>query len=243
MIYNILTLFPETVECFFRESILRRAIEKGIIQVNIYNIRDYSTDRHSKVDDYPFGGGRGMLLAPDPIFRAVESLSDKGYVIYMSPGGTPLNQNKVKQLTERKCITIICGHYEGVDHRVVKHLVDEEISIGDYIITGGETAAVVLVDAVTRELDEALGSNNSRLEESFDSTGLLEYEQYTRPANYRGYRVPEVLLSGDHNRIKKWRMKRRLINTLKKRPELLNRELLSPEYQKILQSMEKEKEE
>jgi len=241
MIYNILTLFPETVRCFFLESIIKRAIEKQIIRINIYNIRDYSKEKHGKVDDYPFGGGKGMLLTPDPVFRAVESLDKKGYMVYMSPQGTLLNQKKVKELANSECITILCGHYEGIDNRVIEHLVDEEISIGDYIITGGEPAAAVLVDAVTRELDETLGSDNSKLEESFDKTGLLEYEQYTRPADYRGWKVPEVLLSGDHSRIREWKIRRRIINTLEKRPDLLNRELLPPEYKKILENIEEEK--
>ncbi|MGQ9615090.1 MAG: tRNA (guanosine(37)-N1)-methyltransferase TrmD [Spirochaetota bacterium] len=239
-IFNILTLFPETISCFLRESIVGRATERGIIEVNIVNIRDFSKDKHRKVDDYPFGGGRGMILKPDPLFRAVESLEERGYVIYLTPAGSLLNQSRVRELTEHKIITLICGHYEGIDNRVVEALVDEEISIGDYILTGGEIAAAVMVDSITRELDESLGNKDSRLEESFDSTGLLEFEQYTRPAEYRGLKVPEVLLSGNHEEIRRWKMKRRLLNTMGKRPDLLQVSKLSPEYQKLLDEIREE---
>lgn len=241
MIFNILTLFPDTIRCFFRESIVKRAVENEIIQINIYNIRDYSTDKHKRVDDYPFGGGRGMLLTPDPLFRAVESIKNKGQVIYLSPMGACLKQPKVKELSQEKCLTFICGHYEGIDNRVIEHLVDEEISIGDYILTCGEIAAAVLVDSITRELKGSLGNNESKLEESFDETGLLEYEQYTRPDKYRGYGIPEVLLSGNHEEIKKWRMKRRLLNTLERRPDMLDTSSLSAEYKKLLSEVVKEK--
>jgi tRNA (guanine37-N1)-methyltransferase len=239
-IFNILTLFPETVGCFLRESIVGRAIERGIIEVNIVNIRDFSKDKHRKVDDYPFGGGKGMILKPDPIFRAVESLENRGHVIYLTPAGHLFNQTRVRELKKHEIITLICGHYEGIDHRVVEALVDEEISIGDYILTGGEIAAAVIVDSITRELDESLGNRDSRLEESFDSTGLLEFEQYTRPAEYRGLKVPEVLLSGNHEEIRQWRIKRRLLNTMVKRPDLLHGSGLSPEYQKLLQEIREE---
>jgi len=242
IVFNVLTLFPNTIQSFFRESIMKRAIENDIIQINICDIRDYSTDKHKSVDDYPFGGGRGMLLTPDPIFRAVEDIEDRGDVIYVSPMGKPLTQSKVRELSKRKNITIICGHYEGIDNRVIEHLVDEEISIGDYILTCGELAAGVLIDSITRELEDALGNNESKLVESFDSTGLLEYEQYTRPADYRGYKVPEVLLSGNHEEINRWRIKRRLINTLKRRPELLESACLSVEYKNLLNEVVKESE-
>ncbi len=239
MTFNILTLFPEIITGFFCESIIKRAVQNGIVRLNLLNIRDYSVDKHRKVDDYPFGGGRGMLLTPDPLFRAVESIDERGCVIYLSPKGSLLDQQKVRELSRFTILTIICGHYEGIDNRVVEYLVDEEVSIGDYVLTGGELAAAVLIDSITRELEGSLGNNESKLEESFDSSGLLEYEQYTRPADYRGYRIPEVLLSGNHEEIRKWRIKRRLVNTLKKRPCLLNNVCLSPELRKLLNEIVK----
>ncbi len=221
---------------------MKRSIEKGIVGVDLVDIRDFSSDKHRKVDDYPFGGGRGMLIAPDPLFRAIESIDNRGYVVYLSPMGNLLEQDRVRELARRKILTIICGHYEGIDHRVVETFVDEEVSIGDYVLTGGEVAAAVLVDAITRELEESLGNSESRLEESFDETGLLEFEQYTRPAEYRGLKVPEVLLSGNHKMIQRWKMRRRLINTLRKRPELLEKSSLTPDYQDILHEIEEERE-
>jgi len=241
MVFNVLTIFPDMVGCFLRESIVRRAIERGIIKVNLINIRDYSEDRHKKVDDYPYGGGSGMLIKPDPVIKAIESIDNPGIIIYLNPKGTLLNQRKVKELKTKDCITIICGHYEGIDQRIIESKVDEEISIGDYILSGGELGAAVLIDAITRELDRVLGNERSREEESFDDTGLLEYEQYTRPAEFRGMRVPDVLLSGDHERIRMWRIRRRLINTLERRPELIDRERLSEEYRKVLDEILEER--
>ncbi|UCB44347.1 MAG: tRNA (guanosine(37)-N1)-methyltransferase TrmD [Spirochaetota bacterium] len=241
MLFTILALFPDTVSCFFQESIVKRAIDSGVVSINLINIRDYTKDKHGKVDDYPFGGGRGMVLAPDPIFRAFESIRNRGYTIALSPMGCKLNQEKVRELSILDSLTILCGHYEGIDHRVVESLVDEEISIGDFVLTGGEPAACVIVDCITRELEGVLGDDLSKCEESFDRSGLLEYEQYTRPAEYRGMSVPEVLLSGNHERIRKWRMKRRLLNTLEKRPDLINRSRLSGEYRELLHEIEKEK--
>jgi len=241
MVFNVLTIFPDMVGCFLRESIVRRAIERGIIKVNLINIRDYSEDRHKKVDDYPYGGGSGMLIKPEPVIKAIESIDNPGIIIYLNPKGTLLNQRKVKELKTKDCITIICGHYEGIDQRIIESKVDEEISIGDYILSGGELGAAVLIDAITRELDRVLGNEQSREEESFDDTGLLEYEQYTRPAEFRGMRVPDVLLSGDHERIRMWRIRRRLINTLERRPELIDRERLSEEYRKVLDEILEER--
>jgi tRNA (guanine37-N1)-methyltransferase len=240
MVFNILTLFPETVRCFLRESIVKRAAEKGVVRFTIVDIRDYSTDKHRKVDDYPFGGGTGMVLGPDPLFRALESLEDRGTTVYLSPAGALLNQRKVRELARIERVTLVCGHYEGIDQRVVDRFVDERISIGDYVLTGGEVAAAVLVDSVTREIDESLGNNESRIEESFDSTGLLEYEQYTRPASYRGCEVPAVLLSGNHGEIERWRLKRRLVNTMKTRPELFSRISLTDEMRDILAEIQDE---
>ncbi len=241
LVFNILTLFPDTVSCFFYESIVKRAVDSGLILPRVFNIRDFSRDRHQKVDDYPFGGGRGMLMTPDPLFRAVEGLETRGKVIYLSPMGKLLKQTAVRSLAREDCLTLICGHYEGIDHRVVEQLVDEEYSIGDYIMTCGEIAAAALVDAVTRELEGALGNNTSRLEESFDATGLLEYEQYTRPSRYREYDVPEVLLSGNHEEVRKWRMKRRLVNTLERRPDLLKSAVLTDEYKELFNEVSEEK--
>jgi len=238
--FYILTLFPDILNCFFSGSIIRRAIEKEIIAVHLIDIRNFSREKHRKVDDYPFGGGRGMLLSPDPLFRALESIKSRGHVIYLSPMGCLFNQRKVRELTSYQVFTLICGHYEGVDHRVIETFVDEEISIGDYILTGGEIAAAVVVDSITRELDESLGNKESKLEESFDATGLLEFEQYTRPAEYREMKVPEVLLSGNHKEIEMWKIKRRLVNTLRKRPELLQKVELTPEWKILLKEIEEE---
>jgi tRNA (guanine37-N1)-methyltransferase len=241
MRFHILTLFPEMIGCFFRESIVRRSIDRGLVEIDVIDIRNHSVDKHRKVDDYPFGGGRGMLLAPDPLFRAMESIPDRGYVVYLSPMGKLLTQATVREYARRPVMTLISGHYEGIDQRVIDTYVDEEVSIGDYVMTGGEIAAAVLADAVIREIDDALGSRDSRLEESFDETGLLEYEQYTRPAEYRGMCVPDVLLSGNHGRIERWRMERRLINTMKRRPDLLDVRRLPDKYKKLLDEMEEEK--
>ena len=243
MTFNVLTIFPDTVGCFLKESIVNRAIERGIIRVNLINIRDFSEDKHRKVDDYPYGGGSGMVMKPEPLIRAIESVDNPGIIVYLNPKGSVLNQKKVRELKTKNSITLICGHYEGIDHRVVLSKVDEEISIGDYVLSGGEIAAAVLIDTVTRELDSVLGNEMSREEESFDATGLLEYEQYTRPSEFRGMKVPEVLLSGDHEKIRKWRMRRRIINTLERRPELIDREKLNDEYKKILDDILKEREE
>jgi tRNA (guanine37-N1)-methyltransferase len=242
MKFHILTLFPETVRCFFRESIVRRAVDKGIIEVDVMDIREYSLDKHKKVDDYPFGGGRGMVMCPDPLFRALESIGERGKAIYLSPAGALLAQAKVRELAKSPVITMICGRYEGIDQRVIDHFVDETISIGDYVLTGGELAAAVLADSVTRELESVLGNSESRMEESFDETGLLEYEQYTRPATYRGRDVPQVLLNGNHAEIERWRLKRRIINTAKVRPDLFARIPLTREMEILQDETTKEKE-
>jgi tRNA (guanine37-N1)-methyltransferase len=237
MIFHVLTLFPNTVNCFIQESIVRKSIDRGIVKVSVIDIRDFSTDKHKSVDDYPFGGGSGMLMSAAPIFSAVESIPNRGLVIYLSPMGAVLQQKRIRELAKEEALTVLCGHYEGIDHRVVEQLVDEEISVGDYVLTCGEIGAAVLIDAITRELEGALGNNESKVEESFDSTGLLEYEQYTRPAVFRDHSVPDVLLSGNHNEIRKWKMKRRILNTLQRRPDLLDFSVLSAEYKKILQEV------
>jgi len=224
---DILTIFPKVFSPVLNESIIKRAQKKGLVKINLHNLRDYSTDKHRKVDDRPFGGGPGMVMRTEPIFRAVEAIrrrtKDEGRrtkVILLSPQGKRLTQEIAKRLSKSKHLVLICGHYEGVDERVRCRLVDEEISIGDYVLTGGELAAMVLVDAITRLIPGVLGDRDSLKEESFIA-GLLEYPHYTRPANFRGLKVPDVLLSGDHKQIALWRKKQSIKITKIKRPELL----------------------
>ena len=221
---DILTLFPEMFEPL-KESILGRAQEKGLFSVNLINIRDFSLDKHKKVDDYIFGGGDGMLMTPQPLYDAIMSVKQDGsYIIYMSPKGTVLNQSKVKTLsTSYSHLIIICGHYEGIDQRIIDLCVDEQISIGDYVLTGGELPAMVLVDAVARYIPDVLGSNTSMVDESF-SEGLLEYPQYTRPREFMGLSVPDVLLSGNHKEIENWKKQQKELETQKYRPDLIIRD-------------------
>jgi len=221
MKFDILTLFPEMF-ISLKESIIGRAVEKNLININLINIRDFSKDKHKKVDDTPYGGGAGMVIKPDVVYDAYESVKEENAkVIYMSPKGKTLNQEKVKQLSKEKHLIIICGHYEGIDQRVLDEIVDEEISIGDYVLTGGEIPAMVLVDSVSRYVEGVL-SKDSTSEESF-SKDLLEYPQYTRPEEFRGKRVPDVLISGHHENIKKWREEKALEITQKNRPDLLQK--------------------
>ena len=223
MKFNILTLFPEMFEPL-NQSILKRAKENGIIQTNIINIRDYSEDKHKHVDDTPYGGGAGMVIKPDVVYNAYNSLENKkAKVIYMSPQGKILDQKKVLALAKETELTIFCGHYEGIDQRVLDEIVDEEISIGTYVLTGGEIPAMVLIDSVSRYVEGVL-SKESTNEESFSDNNLLEYPQYTRPYEFKEQKVPEVLISGNHQNISKWREQQSLINTYKKRPELLTNE-------------------
>ena len=220
MKFNVLTLFPEMFSAL-DESIIGRGKEKGLIDINLINIRDFSNDKHKKVDDTPYGGGAGMVMKPDVVYSAYDSVKDKNAkVIYMSPQGKKLNQKKVEELSKENHLIILCGHYEGIDQRVLDKIVDEEISIGDYVLTGGEIPAMVLIDSVSRYIDGVI-SNESVSEESF-SNGLLEYPQYTRPEVFMGEKVPDVLISGHHENINKWRRQESLKNTLKKRPELLD---------------------
>jgi tRNA (guanine37-N1)-methyltransferase len=210
------------------ESIIRRARDTGLLDLRIINLRDFTCDKHKTVDDRPFGGGPGMVMKPEPIFEAVESIegSDK-YVILLSASGRLFNQKIASELAQKEHLVLICGGYEGVDERVAEHLADDEISIGDYVLTNGVLPAMVIIDAVTRLLPGALGDNESAKEESF-ATGLLEYPQYTRPAEFRGWKVPEVLLSGHHAEIAKWRKEQALKRTMERRPDL---------YQKYLESL------
>lgn len=220
MKFNILTLFPEMFEPI-KQSIIGRASQKNIIEMNIINIRDFSKNKHKKVDDTPYGGGAGMVMMPDVVYDAYTSIQDKenAKVIYLSPKGKVLNQKKVEQLSKEEHIILLCGHYEGIDERVLEEIVDEEISIGDYVLTGGELPAMVLIDSVSRYVEGVL-RNESIKEESF-SNGLLEYPQYTRPEVFLNKKVPEVLLSGHHENIKKWREEQSLKVTKQKRPDLL----------------------
>ena len=219
MKFDILTLFPEMFAPL-EQSIIGRAVENNRIEINLTNIRDFSKDKHKKVDDTPYGGGKGMVIRPDVVYDAYESVkNENAKVIYMSPKGKVLNQEKVKALSKENHLIILCGHYEGIDQRVLDEIVDEEISIGDYVLTGGEIPAMVLVDSVSRYVEGVL-SEGSTSEESF-SDGLLEYPQYTRPEEFRGKKVPDVLISGHHENIKKWRKEKSIEITKKNRPDLL----------------------
>ncbi len=241
MRFDILTLFPEMFSSPFQESILAKAIEKGLIEVRTINIRDFALDKHRIVDDAPYGGGQGMVMKVEPIARAIEQVKSEDpsvRTIYLTPEGKPLNQEMARQLSSRSHLILLCGRYEGVDERVRELFVDEEISIGDYVLTGGELAAMVLIDAVSRLLPGVLGSDRSAEEDSFFGS-LLEYPQYTRPASFRGYEVPEVLLSGNHHMISLWRRKEALRRTWMRRPDLLSKASLSEEDKKILEEISK----
>ena len=221
MKFDILTLFPEMFEPL-NQSIIGRAVKNNLIEINLINIRDFSKNKHKKVDDTPFGGGAGMVIKPDVVYDAYKSIENKNAkVIYMSPQGKKLNQSKVEELSKQEHLIILCGHYEGIDQRVLDKIVDEEISIGDYVLTGGEIPAMVLIDSVSRYKDGVL-SKESIEEESF-SSGILEYPQYTRPEVFEGVKVPEVLISGNHQNIDKWRKEEALRITSIKRPDLLKK--------------------
>lgn len=219
MRFDVLTLFPEMFDAI-KQSIIGRAEEKGLIDINLINIRDFSKDKHKKVDDTPYGGGAGMVMMPDVVYDAYKSIQDENAkVIYLSPQGKKLNQKLVEELSKEKHLVLLCGHYEGIDQRVLDELNVEEISIGDYVLTGGELPAMVLIDSVSRYIDGVL-SKESTEEETF-SNGLLEYPQYTRPETFIGRIVPEILLSGHHENIRKWRQEKSIEITKKKRPDLL----------------------
>ena len=221
MKFDILTLFPEMFEPL-NQSIIGRAVKNNLLEINLINIRDFSKNKHKKVDDTPFGGGAGMVIKPDVVYDAYKSIEDKNAkVIYMSPQGKKLNQSKVEELSKEEHLIILCGHYEGIDQRVLDKIVDEEISIGDYVLTGGEIPAMVLIDTVSRYKDGVLAKESIE-EESFTS-GILEYPQYTRPEVFEGVRVPEVLISGNHQNIDKWRKEEALRITSIKRPDLLKK--------------------
>lgn len=224
MTIDILTLFPEMMETVLAESIIGRARKAGIININCTNIRDFAEDKHNRVDDYPYGGGNGMVMQPGPIYRAYKFIADKydkkPYVIYMSPQGRVFNQQIAKEYLNIEHIIILCGHYEGVDERIIEEIVDEEISIGDYVLTGGELPALVVCDCISRMVPGVL-SNEECFSEESHFNGKLEYPQYTRPPVFMGREVPEVLLSGHHAKIEKWRHEQSLLRTMKKRPDML----------------------
>ena len=227
MKFDVLTLFPEMFEPI-KQSIIGKAEEKKLIDINLINIRDFSKNKHKKVDDTPYGGGAGMVMQADVVYDAYNSIKDENdKVIYLTPQGKVLNQKKVEELSKQEHLILLCGHYEGIDQRVIDKIVDEEISIGDYVLTGGELPAMVLIDSVSRYVDGVL-SKGSTSEESF-SQGILEYPQYTRPETFEGVKVPEILLSGHHENINKWRRCEALKNTYLKRPDLLKNVELSEE--------------
>jgi tRNA (guanine37-N1)-methyltransferase len=223
--FDIITIFPGMFESPFNESILKRGHEKGLLEFRTHDLRDYSLNKHKKVDDYPFGGGVGLVMNVEPISRAIEAIKKevpKARTLLMSPSGKPFNQEKARELSAESNLILVCGRYEGIDERVRLHCVDEEISIGDYVLSGGEIPAMAVVDAVARLVPGVLGDENSIVEESF-SDSLLEYPQYTRPRDFNGYKVPEVLVSGNHKEIQNWQRKESLKKTAEVRPDLLNK--------------------
>ncbi|MEJ5300256.1 MAG: tRNA (guanosine(37)-N1)-methyltransferase TrmD [Thermodesulforhabdaceae bacterium] len=240
MIIDILTIFPGFFEGPFRESLLGKAIAEGIVRIRIHDIRNYTTDRHRTVDDRPFGGGAGMVMKPEPIVKALDELRSEPpspKVILLTPKGHLFNQNLARSWSKLERLVLICGRYEGIDERV-SFFVDDEVSIGDYVLSGGEVAAVVIVDAVVRLVSGVVGNKASTETESFER-GLLEYPHYTRPRVFRGYEVPEVLLSGNHERIRKWRLLQSLLLTKARRPDLFQRLILSKEEKKLLETFDK----
>lgn len=235
---DILTLFPEMFQGIFSFGIFQRAIDQKLVSIAVHNIRDYTHDKHHTVDDYPYGGGAGMVLKPGPIFEVVESIKGEHDVpvILLTPQGRLFCQQIAQELSTYHQLILICGRYEGVDERVSEHLASDEISIGDYVLSGGEPAAIVVIDAVVRLLPGVLGSAASLLDDSHVA-GLLEYPQYTRPPVYREWSVPEVLLSGNHAQIAKWRHEQAILRTMKRRPELLDKAELSPEERKLIEKL------
>ena len=239
MQFDVFTLIPEIFPAYLESSILQRARQRGLIDVRVHNIRDFTHDKHHTTDDVPYGGGGGMVLKPEPVFEAVESISGQGAgrpIILLTPQGRVFNQSMALELSRHESITLICGRYEGVDERIRAHLVTDEISIGDYVLTGGELPALILVDAIARLLPGVLGDPDGAADDSH-ATGLLEYPHYTRPPEYRGEVVPEVLLSGDHAKIAKWRREQSLARTLARRPDLLDKADLSEEDRKYLSAL------
>lgn len=243
---DILTLFPEMCESVLGESIIGRARKNGLVQINCVQIRDFSKDKHSRVDDAPYGGGKGMIMQPQPIYDCFcdlcEKIGKKPHLIYMTPQGKTLTQQRVKELSKLENIAILCGHYEGVDERVIEQIVDEEISVGDYVLTGGELGAMIVADSVSRMIPGVLSDEECFVNESHYD-GLLEYPQYTRPPVWMNKKVPDVLLSGHHANIEKFRREKSLERTLERRPDILEKAVLSKSDRKILDKLVSEKEE
>lgn len=241
MHFDIFTLFPGMFQGPFSESILKRAQERGLLSIDLHNIRDATTDRHHVVDDYPYGGGSGMVMKPEPIFASIEAAYQGGPIILMTPQGRTFNQQVARELAQEPRISLLCGHYEGIDERVCRHLVTDEISLGDYVLTGGELAAMVIVDAVSRLMPGVLAEGSA--EDESHSNNLLEYPQYTRPPEFRGWRIPDILLSGHHEQIARWRHKEALRKTRQRRPDLFAKlDLSSKQDMKLLKELEQEEE-
>ncbi len=238
---DVLTLFPEAFSGFLDHSIVDRARQKNIVDIQLHDIRGYTHDRHHTVDDYPYGGGAGMVMKPEPIFEAVEDVKNiTGAqdipVILLTPQGELFTQNTAEKLAEMKNMILVCGHYEGIDDRVAEHLATREISVGDYLLSGGEPAAMMIIDCVVRLMPGAIGSSDSLIEESH-SCGLLEYPQFTRPPEYRGWKIPDVLLSGNHKEIAAWRRQQSIIRTASRRPDLLQKAVLTDQDRKTIKSI------
>ena len=242
MRFDIITIFPEIFSGVFDFGIIRRAVEAGLIEIHPHDLRDYTRDRHRQVDDRPFGGGAGMVMKPEPLFRAVETLKGNDpdvTVALLSPQGRLFSQSVAEEYAQKPTLILICGRYEGVDERVVEHLITDEVSIGDYVLSGGEIPAMVVVDAVTRLLPGALGCDESVECESF-ARGLLDYPHYTRPAEYRALKTPEVLLSGNHAEIERWRRRKAIEKTVRRRPDLIRNRSLSQDEQRDVEEILKE---
>lgn len=230
MKFDIITLFPELIEVYANNGIIGRAVENNFFQLNYLNLRDFSENKHKKVDDYPYGGGPGMLIKPEPMFKALDAVKmENSYTIYLSPKGNLFTQNKAKKLSEKKHIILIAGHYEGIDQRIIDQYVDEEISMGDYVLTSGELPVLMIVDAVSRLLPGVLGSDESAIDESH-SNSLLEYPQYTRPESYLDFDVPEILLSGHHKNIEEWRRYKSIEVTMQRRPDMIKDDEIIEEF-------------
>jgi tRNA (guanine37-N1)-methyltransferase len=242
MRFDVITIFPEIFSGVFDFGIVRRAVEAGLIEIHVHDLRDHTSDKHRQVDDRPFGGGAGMVMKPEPLFRAVEAISratPDASVVLLSPQGRLFDQRVAEEYSRKPNIILICGRYEGVDERVTEHLAHDEVSIGDYVLTGGEIPAMVVVDAVTRLIPGALGCGESAERESF-SQGLLDYPHYTRPAEFRGLKTPEVLLGGNHAEIEKWRRRKSVEKTLRRRPDLIRDRATSEAEDKQIETILKE---
>ncbi|UCZ51745.1 tRNA (guanosine(37)-N1)-methyltransferase TrmD [Bacillus shivajii] len=240
---SILTLFPEMFTGVFQQSILKQAQDRGVITYDVKNFREYTKDKHNRVDDYPYGGGGGMVLTPQPLFDAVEATKTNNdsekppRIVLLCPQGDRYDQKKAEEFAQEDHLILICGHYEGYDERIREHLITDEVSIGDYVLTGGEIGAMVITDSVTRLLPGALGNDTSAITDSY-STGLLEYPHYTRPKEFKGYKVPDVLMSGHHGKIDEWRREQALKRTYERRPDLLEEVELSDKDQKYLSTLQ-----